>query len=200
MTTFPPIDLPPPRKGTGPLAAIAADANEFRKALKMLDDRTRALFPHPSPSIRPSVTPAGTTYTAAGGARPAREQLLPFEAYARSVESEETPGTFELQLVAAPGTIAAFSKPETVETAPADGTWYFYVSATVNATTGAITETNAEWSNSEIANTATVYYALLAEIVIADGEIDGPIVQYTYGPMAAVVHGGVSNTWEVYLV
>jgi hypothetical protein len=201
MTTFPPIDLPPPRKGTGPLAAIAADANEFRKALKMLDDRTRALFPHPSPSIRPSVTPAGTTYTAAGGARPAREQLLPFECFTRSVPSETETGTFIMQLVGAPGTIGEELIEETIEEDPADGTWYFYTRVTIDATTGATTEVIAQWFDAVQVNTPTVGHQLMNAFEVVDGNPTPAFVEgINFGPVYFLVKGGVDDKWEVVVI
>lgn len=196
MPDDPPIILPPERKATGALKLVAEDIGMLADAIKMLDERQRMQVIRPAPGVRPRVGPGGTVLQVDAG-RAARDEPLPFECRVANRRVEVSPGNFEqvLCLIAAPGTIGAESHAETVEQDPADATWYFYTSVTLDAVTGAVTSTTAEWVDAEQSNTSTTFYFQMASVEISGGVVATPLEQYNYGPMLVIQKGGVTDTW-----
>jgi hypothetical protein len=101
-------------------------------------------------------------------------------------------------LIASPGVLAGELQAETVETTPADGTWYLEAKVVINATTGAFTSTAMDWVATPHTNTSTDRYVVIGSVDVVSGVPDPlTISQGNYGPLIAVAHGGVSNAWEV---
>jgi hypothetical protein len=67
--SFPELPLPPEPRATGTLVPLARWASKLLAAVRHLDDRTRALYPQPSPTVLPTITDSGTTYAASQTAR-----------------------------------------------------------------------------------------------------------------------------------
>lgn len=104
------------------------------------------------------------------------------------------------ELRATPGTLASNAEPETIETTFADGTWYLEAKVTITATTGAITATELQWVDAESTNTTTEYFFTIGQVDVID-DIPDPstIIQYTYGPIIAVLAGQPDSKWGVIL-
>lgn len=101
-------------------------------------------------------------------------------------------------LIAAPGVLATVLQGQTVELAPANGTWYLEAKVVINATTGAITAATMDWVSTPSTNTSTDRYGVIGTVDVVSGVPDPlSISQGNYGPLIAVAHGGVSNAWEV---
>ena len=107
----------------------------------------------------------------------------------------------DTSLIAAAGIIDVDEHAEEINTTMTNGTWYFRAKVVINDSTGEITSTDVLWSTTEAANTSTDFYQTLAEVDIVSGVPDAStIVQYNYGPLFLVIHGGVDDVWGVSFV
>lgn len=97
---------------------------------------------------------------------------------------------------AAAGVVDDTGYDATTEEEPADGTWYFEVSVTINSSTGAFTGTSVGWVTSASSDTSTVFYSTLGEVEVMDGVGDlDTLVQYNYGPILVFAYGTQTDKW-----
>lgn len=114
-------------------------------------------------------------------------QLLPFQIYVRNAA-----------IFAAPGVFAYGSFPTTTQVAPTDGTWNLYGKLVIDDATGAFESTDVYWTDTTEDDTATDYFHLLGSVDVVSGVIDaGSLVQYNYGPVIAIPHGGANDIWQI---
>jgi len=102
------------------------------------------------------------------------------------------------QLQAAPGVFCNTEFDVTIETEPADGTWYFQGLLIIDDTDGSIVSTTVEWNQTEGVNTETDFYTTIAIVEIDNTTPTSPIiVQYNYGTIVGIVHGATDQVWNV---
>jgi hypothetical protein len=143
----------------------------------------------PGFGIRTSRTPGGTTLSVIKKRVPSAV-VLPFEITSATASS----------LKAAPGVINSDSHPETVktfETTPSDGTWYLEAKVVINANTGDITSTAAQWVDTQSTTTTTNFFYTIGYVVIAtvNNVQSFAITQSNYGPLYVLIHGTYDAKW-----
>jgi len=106
-----------------------------------------------------------------------------------------------LDLVAHEGTIHLDTISTQREVAAADGDWYLEAKLVIDDTTGEITSGDVYWTQTTGTQTTTDYFALVAFVTVTAGVPD-PLTfqQFAYGPLIAIVGGGLDTKWIAYLI
>lgn len=119
----------------------------------------------------------------------ASTSVLPFEI---SVTSDS--------LILAAGDVDGVGQAEITEASPADGPWFAEAKIVINPATGEITARSVQWSPISSADTSTDFYFTIGLVGVTGGTPSGAsIIQYTYGPILAILHGAPTNVWAAQL-
>lgn len=180
------LDLP--RRLSGGPADLVAEWNRMVEAMKTLDRAMRARTIRPGDGTRINVSPSGTTIGVLPRSGRSSGGVLPFQI-------SVTPSSIK----AAAGVLDGDSIAATVESSPANGTWYLEAKVTINATTGVVTATAVQWTlTTPSTSTTTDFYQIIGEVDVVAGVPDASsIIQYDYGPLIVVQFGDVSDKWGV---
>lgn len=137
------------------------------------------------------VTRTGSgTITSTVKKRPPPLEQLPFQIYAAGNK-----------ITATAGTVQNFEVPRKDETNPSDGIWYFETFVSIDIYTGAITDYGGQWVKTESTDTATDFYKTMGQIEVKDKQgSNSSAINYDYGPVFAILHGGVGNVWSAEMV
>jgi len=101
-------------------------------------------------------------------------------------------------LQAAPGVFCDTEFDTTIESTPADGTWYFQGLLVIDDTTGSVVSATVEWSQTEGVDSETDFYTTIAIVEIDNATPSPPIiVQYNYGTIVGIIHGSIDQVWNV---
>lgn len=109
-------------------------------------------------------------------------------------------------LKATPGTISDDEElyevfEETVEVDPADGTWYFQAIVEISGSDIWPVTASVQWSTTSVSSTPTKRVVTLGTIEVVDEfPVAATKVQFTYGPLYVIYHGGISNQWNVVVI
>jgi len=123
------------------------------------------------------------------------ETPFPFQWYIR------TPGTIH----AAPGVFVgeSFSGLSQAVTTTLDETWYLYGELEFNTTTGAVIAKDVYWSTDVLESDFDTGfgYISIATVTIIGGVIDTEFsFNSLYGPVRAIICGGINSKWEVVFI
>jgi len=101
-------------------------------------------------------------------------------------------------LIAKAGIFCDESFADTIETAPANGVWYFQGLLVIDDTTGDKVSAAVEWTQTEGTDSSTDFYTTIAQITVVDTVPDlTSLSQYQYGTIVGIIHGGNSDVWDV---
>lgn len=114
-------------------------------------------------------------------------QLLPFQIYVDGTTLKAAAGVF------ATATIGVIS-----EATPADGTWTLEGVMVIDDTDGSFLSADVDWVATPNTDTTTDFYYTIGTIEVVSGVPDtSTIVQYNYGPIVGITHGGIDDVWAV---
>lgn len=136
--SFPRLKLPQRRKGTGAFQKLAADYNAVLDCLRELESRTQHLFPQPSPTVQPKMSPSGTTWTAAASSGGVSAGNLPWQPILYPTLDEVTQEATDFDIAFWFGTINGLMPSNQLDTGALtkfvvpDGIRYWVLTCTTN--------------------------------------------------------------------
>lgn len=116
--------------------------------------------------------------------------LLPFTIYVSPTTLNFTEGIFCEETIT-----------PIAETDPAEGLWHLQGVLTIDDTTGVKVSATVEWTQTEGVDSSTVFYTTIGTAYVNAGTPPTPdpgnISQLQYGTIVGIIHGGISDVWDV---